>query len=299
MVETWSPIDIVMLYYGNETADGGQIPFNFQMISNLGMYSNAHHYSELINKWFQYMLPGRTPNWVVRKRYKTQLITNLNASALQIGNHDKNRVGTRFGAERIDLFNILLLTLPGCSISYNGEEIGMTDVWISWEETVDPQACNNDQEGYEWRSRDPARTPFQWSDTANAGFTTGQNTLLPIAEDYKLVNVKRERGVALSHLNVFKNLQKLRKSTTLQNGETEVKALNDYVLAVKRSVCVDCGDFSLTLLNYSSLRDNYTYITLLNIFGNIENFNLHEHFAELPAQFEYVIITDRSIKREG
>ncbi|XP_069964641.1 maltase A3 isoform X2 [Bactrocera oleae] len=263
MVETWSPIDIVMLYYGNETADGGQIPFNFQMISNLGMYSNAHHYSELINKWFQYMLPGRTPNWV-------------------IGNHDKNRVGTRFGAERIDLFNILLLTLPGCSISYNGEEIGMTDVWISWEETVDPQACNNDQEGYEWRSRDPARTPFQWSDTANAGFTTGQNTLLPIAEDYKLVNVKRERGVALSHLNVFKNLQKLRKSTTLQNGETEVKALNDYVLAVKRS-----------------LRDNYTYITLLNIFGNIENFNLHEHFAELPAQFEYVIITDRSMKREG
>nr|XP_014094242.2 maltase A3-like [Bactrocera oleae] len=263
MVETWSPIDIVMLYYGNETADGGQIPFNFQMISNLGMYSNAHHYSELINKWFQYMLPGRTPNWV-------------------IGNHDKNRVGTRFGAERIDLFNILLLTLPGCSISYNGEEIGMTDVWISWEETVDPQACNNEQEGYEWRSRDPARTPFQWSDIANAGFTTGQSTWLPIAEDYKLVNVKRERGVALSHLNVFKNLQKLRKSTTLQNGETEVKALNDYVLAVKRS-----------------LRDNYTYITLLNIFGNIENFNLHEPFAELPAQFEYVIITDRSIKREG
>ncbi|XP_049312552.1 maltase A3-like [Bactrocera dorsalis] len=263
MVETWSPIDIVMHYYGNETADGGQIPFNFQMISNLDYNSNAHHYAEMINRWFQYMPTGRTPNWV-------------------IGNHDKNRVGTRFGAERIDLFNILLLTLPGCSITYNGEEIGMTDVWISWEETVDPQACNNEQEGYEWRSRDPARTPHQWSDTANAGFTTGRNTWLPIAEDYKLVNVKRERGVALSHLNIFKNLQELRKTATLQDGETEVKALNDYVLAVKRS-----------------LGENYTYITLLNIFDHIENFNLHEHFADLPAEFEYVLITDRSIKRKG
>ncbi|XP_011184391.1 maltase A3 [Zeugodacus cucurbitae] len=263
MVETWSPIDIVMHYYGNETADGGQIPFNFQMVSNLGGDSDAHHYSEMINKWFQYMPAGRTPNWV-------------------IGNHDKNRVGSRFGPERIDLFNILLLTLPGCSITYNGEEIGMTDVWISWKETVDPQACNNEEEGYEWRSRDPARTPFQWSDAANAGFTTGRKTWLPISDDYKRVNVKRERGVALSHLNIFKQLQKLRKSATLQDGETEVKALNQYVLAVKRSLSGD-----------------YTYITLLNIFGHIENFNLHEHFADLPAQFEYVLITDRSIRLRG
>ncbi|XP_050319660.1 maltase A3-like [Bactrocera neohumeralis] len=263
MIEAWSSLDIMMQYYGNETAEGGQIPFNFQLISYLYTDSNAHLYSEVINRWFQYMPTGRTPNWV-------------------IGNHDKSRVATRFGAERIDLFNILLLTLPGCSITYYGDEIGMTDVWISWEETVDPQACNNAQEGYEWRSRDPARTPHQWSDTANAGFTTGQKTWLPIAEDYKLVNVKRQRSVALSHLNVFKNLQQLRKTATLQDGETEVKALNDYVLAVKRS-----------------LRENYTYITLLNIFDHIENFNLHEHFADLPTEFEYVLITDRSIRRKG
>ncbi|XP_023158570.1 maltase A3-like [Ceratitis capitata] len=263
MAEAWSPIDIVMQYYGNETADGGQIPFNFQLISNLGYDSDAYLYSEMINRWFEYMPAGRTPNWV-------------------IGNHDKKRVGTRFGTERIDLFNILLLTLPGCSITYNGEEIGMTDVWISWEETVDPQACNNEQDKYEWYSRDPARTPFQWSDAANAGFTTGRSTWLPISEDYKRLNVKRERGVALSHLNIFKELQKLRQLATFQDGDAEVKALNKNVLGVKRS-----------------LRGNHTYITLLNIFGNIENFNLHEHFANLSAEFEYVLITDRSIKHKG
>lgn len=124
----------------------------------------------------------------------------------------------------------------------------MTDVWISWKGTVDPQACNNEQEGYEWRSRDPARTPFQWSDTANAGFTTGRNTWLPISEDYKRVNVKRERRVALSHLNIFKELQALRKSATLQDGETEVKALNKYVLAIKRLVYVNLKDLGTCLI---------------------------------------------------
>lgn len=36
-----------------------------------------------------------------------------------------------------------------------GEEIGMTDVWISWEDTVDPQACRTNPNIYESFSRDP------------------------------------------------------------------------------------------------------------------------------------------------
>lgn len=143
-------------------------------------------------------------------------------------------MGTRFGADRIDMFNILLLTLPGCSINYNGEEIGMTDVWISWDETVDPQACNGPEDGYEWRSRDPVRTPFQWSDEPNAGFTSGSKTWLPVASNYKDVNVKRQRVPQLSHLNIFKQLQKLRSEPTFQNGDGLVKPINKNVLGIKR-----------------------------------------------------------------
>lgn len=134
----------------------------------------------------------------------------------------------------MDMFNILLLTLPGCSITYNGEEIGMTDVWISWEETVDPQACNSFEEGYEYRSRDPVRTPFQWNDSHKAGFTEGNTTWLPVAPNYAEVNVKLQRGVSLSHLNIFKQLQELRKETTLQQSFGEVKAVNRNVLGIKR-----------------------------------------------------------------
>lgn len=51
-----------------------------------------------------------------------------------------------------------------------GEEIGMIDGTISWEDTVDPSGCNTDDPVNYWKSsRDPERTPFQWSADKNAG----------------------------------------------------------------------------------------------------------------------------------
>lgn len=86
-----------------------------------------------------------------------------------MGNHDRNRVATRY-PNRADQMTMLGMILPGIAVTYYGEEIGMEDKSdISWEDTQDPQACNTDPEHYQARSRDPARTPFQWDDTTNAG----------------------------------------------------------------------------------------------------------------------------------
>ncbi|XP_034106725.1 maltase A3 [Drosophila albomicans] len=263
MVETWSPIEIVMHYYGNETAEGAQIPFNFQLISNLYYDSDAYHYEYLINNWLSLMPSGKSANWV-------------------IGNHDKNRVGSRFGADRVDLFNILLLTLPGCSITYQGEELGMLDAYISWADTVDPQACNGYEENYMSNSRDPARSPMHWTDGKFSGFTSGDSTWLPVAQDYATRNVQKERGVALSHLNVFKRLQQLRQEPAVQQGDAEVKAVSGYVLAVRRY-----------------LSGEYVYVSLFNIFGYIENVNLNDVFSGLPSTFQYALVTGKSIKQLG
>ncbi|XP_055921204.1 maltase A3-like [Eupeodes corollae] len=263
MIETWSEIDIVMQYYGNKTAEGAQIPFNFQMISRLTSESDAYYYAETINLWMDKMPKGRTANWV-------------------LGNHDKKRVGTRLGAKRIDLLNILLLSLPGCSVTYQGEEIGMTDVWISWEETVDPQACNDDESVYLEKSRDPCRSPFQWSDEKNAGFSTGPKTWLPISDMYRDVNVKKERGVAHSNLNVYKKLQALRRDQTFKRGDSEVKAVNKNVLAIKRS-----------------LSNNFTYVILLNINETVESLDLNLVYPGLSGEMEYVVVTAKSVRRIG
>ncbi|XP_017468120.1 PREDICTED: maltase A3-like [Rhagoletis zephyria] len=263
MTEAYSPIDVVMQYYGNSSTDGAQIPFNFQLIDYLDKHSNAYHYSELINKWLESMPAGRVANWV-------------------LGNHDQSRIGTRLGADRIDLINVMLKTLPGVSVTYQGEEIGMTDVWISWEETVDPQGCQSNPEVYERLSRDPVRTPFQWNDGHKAGFTEGNASWLPLAEDYKLVNVKRERGIAYSHLNVYKRLQELRAQNTIREGETEVKAVNANVLGIKRY-----------------LTGERTFVVLLNLNDVFQTIDLNATFNDLPTVLEYVLVMDRGLRRKG
>lgn len=65
LAETYSPIDIVMQYYGNATAEGAQLPFNFLLISEISNKSTAGDYASTIQKWLQHMPPGRTANWVV------------------------------------------------------------------------------------------------------------------------------------------------------------------------------------------------------------------------------------------
>lgn len=153
-----------------------------------------------------------------------------------MGNHDQRRVGSRYGENRIDIMNMLQMFLPGVSITYQGEELGMTDLDISWEDTRDPAACNSNANIYEQFTRDPARTPMQWSSEANAGFSTNSTTWLPINPNYVTVNAAAEAAANTSHLKLYKLLVELRKTKTLQYGNTRCAAVNENVLAVKRSL---------------------------------------------------------------
>lgn len=153
-----------------------------------------------------------------------------------MGNHDQRRVGSRYGEDRIDLMNMLQMFLPGVSITYQGEELGMTDGYISWEDTRDPAACNSNETIYQQFTRDPARTPMQWSSEANAGFSTNSSTWLPINPNYVTVNVAAETAADTSHLKLYKQLVDLRKSKTLQYGTTRYAAINENVVAIKRAL---------------------------------------------------------------
>uniref|UniRef100_A0AAG5DWI5 alpha-glucosidase n=1 Tax=Anopheles atroparvus TaxID=41427 RepID=A0AAG5DWI5_ANOAO len=197
MAETYSPIDIVMKYYGNETVPGAQIPFNFHLITDLHQNMTASEMQNTINYWLDHM-PKKdsiVPNWV-------------------LGNHDQHRVASRFGNDMIDAMNMILLSLPGVSVTYNGEEIGMDDVWISYNDTVDPAACNAGPDRYQYTTRDPERTPFQWNSSKNAGFSTANHTWLPIAPNYTQVNVQKQLSELESHLFVYRNLTAMKKAAS-------------------------------------------------------------------------------------
>lgn len=145
----------------------------------------------------------------------------------------------------------------------------MTNVHLTWEETVDPPACNSNPEIYESRSRDPARTPFPWDNTTNAGFTTGSKTWLPVGNNYKTVNVKAQQEAVNSHLKIFKRLTTVRKDDVFRKGNYE-GALSDnkIVYAYKRQ-----------------LHDKFAIIVLN--FGNSEQtVNLTSHFPFIPKSLK-------------
>lgn len=133
----------------------------------------------------------------------------------------------------------------------------MIDVWISWKDTVDPQACNTNSSVYWKFSRDPERTPFQWDDSTSAGFSKNNKTWLPIGPDYKEVNVAKEETSQNSHLKVYKALMKLRQTDTLKYGESYVEALNQNVFAILRR-----------------LQSADKYITLMNIWNEVETVDI-------------------------
>lgn len=103
---------------------------------------------------------------------------------------------------------------------YQGEEILMTDNRaITWEQTDDPQACQTNSSVYQEFTRDPVRTPFQWDDTKNAGFTTGDTTWLPVHSNYGTRNLKAQIEAPKSTFKLYQHLIQLRQSEIFKNGD--------------------------------------------------------------------------------
>lgn len=136
--------------------------------------------------------------------------------------------------ERIDGLMTLLLTLPGVAFTYNGDEIGMLDYRdISWEDTTDPWACN-DYSNYRFFSRDPARTPFQWDGSVNAGFNTGAQPWIPVHPNFTEINLERQTNADSSHYKFYKELLKLRKADAFVDGNFLSERLTNDVFGYSR-----------------------------------------------------------------
>ena len=147
-------------------------------------------------------------------------------------NHDQPRTVSRrgddgrFRKESQKMLYTMLMTLQGTPYIYQGEEIGMTNAPFAsiedfrdvetrncWQERVvkggeDPEKL---LEGIRHRARDNARTPMQWDDTENAGFTTGTPWIM-VNPNYKEINVKESLEDPDSIFHYMQQLIRMRKS---------------------------------------------------------------------------------------
>lgn len=80
MTESYSSVEKVMPFYGNESRNGSNIPFNFEMIKEINAYSTASDYFRLINRTLAALPKGKTTNWVVSIQKPQFDFFNLNGN---------------------------------------------------------------------------------------------------------------------------------------------------------------------------------------------------------------------------
>ncbi|XP_054270915.1 maltase 1-like [Macrosteles quadrilineatus] len=214
ILEVYYPTPLAVTYYGSGNASL-MFPFNFNLLTYGNQSVRAPFIKSLIDDWIFYAPKGSQYNWAV-------------------GNHDNIRAANRYGTEMVDSINLLTGVLPGIKVVYNGEEMGMENTYVRWDQTVDPSGIRLGPYRYLEGSRDPQRTPMQWDDTPSSGFSQDQDTWLPINPNYWWLNVEAQRNSKTSHLKVFQTLMQARKDPVLQYGGVDLYAPDNDTLVIKR-----------------------------------------------------------------
>lgn len=189
-----------------------------------------------------------------------------------LSNHDNPRPVSHFGddsprhrAASAKLLATMLLTMKGTPFVYQGDELGMTNYpFTKIEEYDDIEAKNAwkaqvltgrvKPEEYLWHlrrtGRDHARTPMQWDDSSNAGFTSARKPWLAVNPNYKEINARRALADPDSTYGYFRKMIGLRKRTpALIYGDfTDLDPQHPSVFAYTRTLG---PDKFMVVLNFS------------------------------------------------
>jgi alpha-glucosidase len=225
-----------------------------------------------------------TPSHI--RRNQKERLTQLEALPAEgwpcntLGNHDSSRIHSRYGDKLHDaalarLHAALVLTLKGTPFLYNGEEIGMTDLIIT-----DPTKLRDTMATWYYdrlvnelkvapqeaalrageMSRDKNRTPMQWSNQPNAGFSPANvETWLPVHPNYKNgINVRDQQNNPVSLLNYYKQLLQVRKNSPALIGGEYIPldpSAKEYFSFLRKSV----HQTVLVILNFSEKKLELDY----------------------------------------
>ncbi|MCS7060559.1 MAG: alpha-glucosidase [Anaerolineae bacterium] len=213
-----------------------------------------------------------TPAWV--RANQSERLSKLPPGAWPcntLGNHDSARLISAFGDGQHDagwarVLAALVLTLRGTPVLYNGEEIGMTDLLLErFDQLRDNQAVNlyrlavsdgiPPEEAMAMAARmtrDRCRTPLQWANAPNAGFSpAGVHTWLPVNPNYAAgVNVADQDHDPHSLLNCYRRLLRVRRANPALSAGDYVPlhpTAEDYLAFLRRDSQHTC----LVILNLS------------------------------------------------
>ncbi|MFC9777982.1 glycoside hydrolase family 13 protein [Paenibacillus chitinolyticus] len=212
----------------------------------------------------------------VMSRWQT-VLHDKGWNANYLGNHDQPRPVSRFGndgpcrMESAKMLATFLLTLEGTPYIFQGEEIGMTNVEFDLiDDYRDVETINYYKQAKLlgkpqdevmkaiWKkSRDNARTPMQWDDTANAGFTTGE-PWIKVNPNYPGINAAAATADPQSIYHYYRSLIALRKKhPVIVYGEYKLLLpLDTEIYAYTRTLN---GEKLLVILNFFDGTPEFTW----------------------------------------
>ena len=194
-------------------------------------------------------------------------------------NHDLPRIVSRWGndieyrIESAKMLATLLHGMKGTPYIYQGEELGMTNIrFENLDEYKDIESLNmykeRKEKGYSHeeimesiytKGRDNARTPMQWNDSENAGFTSGE-PWIQVNSNYKEINAEAQLNAENSIFNYYKKLIKIRKSNP-------VVVYGDYKLILEENK---------EIFSYIRTLENEKLLVICNFTGNKTKFVCEE-----------------------
>ena len=197
------------------------------------------------------------PDWVMKKVRMREGFLNPAAvwPTTVMSNHDLPRAASRYARREDDsqvmIAMALLLALRGTPFMYYGEEIGMRDIHLRRSEILDPPGRKY------WpiyKGRDGCRSPMQWNDSPNAGFSTVK-PWLPVHPDYPHRNVVAQQKEPGSLYNFTKNLIAVRKKVPalVQGDFTPLKTPRGGLAYLRRTV----DQTVLVAMNFSKRRMSF------------------------------------------
>ena len=218
-------------------------------------------------------------------------------NALFIENHDITRVvsswgdDTRFLKESAKALGLLYFMHKGTPFIYQGQEIGMTNVKFKdineyddirsineYNQLINQGMSPKDALEHIWNtSRDNTRTPMQWDDSLNAGFSKS-NPWIHVNPNYKYINVKEQLEDDDSILNFYKKMIKIKKSSEcLIYGKYNLILEDDTNIFAYERILND--EKFLVLCNLKSESSNYKYEKLTLKYENLilSNYNVDAH----------------------
>ena len=244
---------------------------------------------------------GKYGKWTDQKRPLVQLKEILSRwqtelygeawNSLFWDNHDQPRAVSRFGNDAPEyrstsakMLATCLHMMQGTPYIYQGEELGMTN--YPFESPTDFRDIESINAYQEWcvsgrvaheefwpcmkfTSRDNARTPVQWDDTENAGFTTG-TPWISVNPNYKEINAEAELADPDSVFHYYQKLIALRKQyPIIVYGKYELLLPEDENLFV-----------------YTRTLENEKLLTVCNFSEKEQEFGIPEEFADAKCLIE-------------